>query len=255
MKLQYYYQHNLSLGEFYIFILYPGSKMTTLKEIEKLYYKAIQDAKLDKPAAEGDPLPPGYSTEDFSRWARKVDIFTLGEGAADFALKKHEEIVKEFGEYRKNLAEELSKLFSCDGVPLPGRLTDIGSCWDGSKVGAVNEMDSLYVIHGDQFLVQEHEDKQGIYRVFLKIDSNLQEIMPRTIRDQFAQNYSQLVSEHKLPDCLQHGGYKASRSKPGRCELSRTKYSDIRYNGPAATSQFLTKDKSLLTWDMTPVIE
>ena len=228
--------------------------MTSLEEIERLYYKAIQDAKLDEPVVV-DPGPRGYSTEDFNRWARKVDIFTLGEGAADFALKEHEIIVKEFGEYRKDLTEQLSKLFTCDGVSLPGQMRDIGSCWDGSKVGAVNEMDSLYVIHGVQFLIQEQEDKQGTYRVFLKkMDSTLYEIKPRTIRDQFTKNYSQLVSEHKLPGCLEHGGYKAARGKQGRCELSKTRYSDVRYNGPAATAQFLAKDKSLLTWDMTPVV-
>ena len=228
--------------------------MTSLEEIEKLYYKAIREAKLDEPAG-GDTCPPGYSTEDFSRWARKVDIFTLGEGAADFALKEHEDIVNEFGEYRKNLTEKLSKLFSCDGVSLPGQLRDIGWCWDGSKVGAVNEMDSLYAINGSHFVIEEQQDKGGTYRVFLKkMDSTLYEIIPRTIRDQFTQNYSQLVSEQKLPDCLEHGGYKASISKQGKCKLSKTRYSDVRYNGPAATSQFLTKDNSLLTWDMTPVI-
>ncbi len=31
-------------------------------------------------------------------------------------------------------------------------------------------------------------------------------------------------------------------------------YSGVRYNGPAATAQFLAKDKTLLTWDLTPVI-
>ncbi len=139
--------------------------MTSLEEIEKLYYKAIQDAKLDEPTG-GDPGPPGYSTEDFSHWARKVDIFTLSEGAADFSLKKHEEIVKEFGEYRRNLTERLSKQFACNGVSLPGQLRDIGSCWNGSKVGAVNEMDSLYVIQGDHFLIKGHEDKRGVYHVF-----------------------------------------------------------------------------------------
>ncbi len=227
--------------------------MATLTDIEKLHYKAIQDAKLDKPVRV-DPGPPGYSTKAFSRWARKVDILTLGEGAANFALEKHEEIVKEFGEYRKNLTEKLSKLFTCHGVSLPGQLRDIGSCWDGSKVDAVNEMDSLYVISASHFLIQQHEYEEGAYRVFLKIDSTLQEIMPRTVRDQFAQNYSQLLSEYKLPDCLGHGGYKASMGKQGKQEIAETRYSDVRYNGPAATSQFLTKDKSLLTWDMTPVI-
>ncbi len=227
--------------------------MTSLKEIETLYYKAIEDAKLDEPA--GRYLgPPGYSTGDFTHWARKVDIFTLGEEAADFALKEHEEIVKEFGKYRQKLAERLSKIFSCDGVYLPGQLRDIGSCWDGSKVGVVNEMDSLYVIQGDHFLIQEHREKRGAYRVLLQSDSTLQEIKPRTIRDQFTQKYSQLVHQLKLPNCLGHGGYKAARGNKDRHENPRSRYSGVRYNGPAATSQFLTTDKTLLTWDMTPVI-
>ncbi len=224
--------------------------MTSLEEIEKLYYKAIEEAKLDAPAG-GYQGYPGYSTEDFSHWARKVDIFKLGERAADFSLKKHEEIVKEFGEYRRNLTKSLSKLFICDGVSLPGQLRDIGSCWDGSKVGNVNEMDSLYVIQSDSLVIREHQYKRGVYRVLLNADSALHEIMPRTIRDQFTQKYSQLVSDLELSNCLEHGGYKASMNNS---ENPKTKYSDVRYNGPAATSQFLAKDKTLLTWDMTPAI-
>ena len=227
--------------------------MTSLQEIEKLYYKAIEAAKLDEPAG-GHPGPPGYSTGDFNRWARKVDIFTLGEGAANFALNKHEEIVKEFGEYRRDLTEKLSKLFSFSGISLPGQLRDIGSCWDGSKVGAVNEMDSLYVIQSDSLVLREHEDKRGVYRVFVNVHLAMHEVMPRTIRDQFTQRYSQLVSDLKLPNCLDHGGYKASRNHEVNRENPKTGYSDVRYNGPAATSQFLAKDNSLLTWDMTPAI-
>ncbi len=222
-----------------------------MKEIEKLYYRAMEDAKLDKPA-DGEPGPPGYSIDEFSRWARKVDIFAL-EGAANFALKEHEEIVKEFGEYRRTLAEKLSTLFTYDGCSFPGQLRDIGSCWDGSKVGTVNELDSLYVIQGGKFLIQGHVDKSLVYRVFLKTDSTLHEIKPRAIRDQFTQTYSELIAELKLPECLEHGGYKASIRYQYKCENPKSKYSDVRYNGPAVTSQFLTKDKSLLTWDMTPV--
>ncbi len=225
--------------------------MTSLKEIEKLYYKSMQDAKLDEPAG-GDHGPPGYSTEKFSRWARKVDIFTLGDSAVDFSLEKHEEIVKEFGEYRRNLAEKLSKLFTCHGVSLPGQLADIGSCWDGSKVGAVNEMDSLYVIHGDHFVIREQSPM--VYQVLLKTDSTLVEVEPRAIRDQFTEKYSQLVSQLELPGCLEHGGYKSSKRNRDRCEITKSRYSGVRYNGPAVTSQFLAKDKSLMTWNMTPVV-
>ena len=231
--------------------MFPESKTTSLRDIEKLYYKSIEAAKLDE-ATGGDPGPPGYSTEEFTHWARNINIFTLGEGDADFSLRKHEKIVKEFGEYRGNLTERLSKLFTCYGVSLPGRLKDIGSCWDGSKVGAVNEMDSLYVVHGVNCLVGKHEDKLGVYRVFMKVDSTLQEINPRAIRDQFAEQYSQLVSDMTLPGCLEHGGYKVSWSNQDNRGNPKTRYSGVRYNGPAATSQFLDKDKNLLTWNMTP---
>ncbi len=81
--------------------------MTSLMEKERLYYKAIRDAKLDEPTV-GDRGPPGYCTVDFSRWARKVDIFILGERTANCAMEKHKEIVKEFGEYRRALADRLS---------------------------------------------------------------------------------------------------------------------------------------------------
>ncbi len=223
--------------------------MTSLKELEKLYHKAMEDAKLGD-TLEGDSEPPGFSIEAFIRWAREVDIFTLAEGAADFALEQHEEIVQEFGEYRRNLTERLSKIFTYDDVPLPGLLKDIGSCWDGSKVGAVNEMDSLYVIQGDHFVVKENDNKFGLFHVYVRTDSTLREVRPRSIRDQFAHKYSQLVSEMKLPDCLQHGGHKT----PRRSKQSKGTYSGVRYNGQAVTSQFLSKDKELLTWDMTPVI-
>ena len=90
--------------------------------------------------------------------------------------------------------------------------------------------------------------------MFLKIDSTLRQIKPRSLRDQFTEKYSQLVSEMKLPDCLEHGEYKASMHSQDWRENPKAMYSDVRYNGPAATSQFVTKDKDLLTWDMTPTV-
>ncbi len=243
--------------------------MTTLEEIEKLYYIAMKDVKLGEPEEE-DPRHPGYSTEEFSRWARKVDIFRLSEGAADFALKQHEEVVKTFGQYRRTVACKLSRIFSFDGVSMPGDLKDIGSCWDGSKVGAVNEMDSLYVMPGHHFTVRESKEKKGLYHVYSGKGANLREIQPRRIRDQFADKYCQLVSELKLPDCLKHGGYRFSERSQSSLDLSEVsgrpcessavsdlhdgEYSGVRYNGPAVTSQFLSRNKTPLTWDITPVV-
>ena len=64
------------------------------------------------------------------------------------------------------------------------------------------------------------------------------------MRNQFAISYADVISKLPLPDCLKHAGYRSPD------------YSGLRYNGPAATSQFLAEDKDknqrMLTWDMTP---
>ena len=207
----------------------------------------MQDARLSE-STEGNPGFSGYSTEDFVRWARKVDIYTLGDGAADFALEEHEEIIKSFGNFRHSVSNKLSKAFTYENTLLPGQLKDIGSCWDGSKVGSVNEMDSLYIIEGVNITIRPSH-KHGIYHVYLGKGPILCEIEPRKLRDVFADKYSELVSQVELPSCLKHGGYNSQGSG-----LPNNGYSGVRFNGPAATSQFLTKNKTLLTWDMTPVV-
>ncbi len=240
--------------------------MTSLDEIEVLYYKAMRDARLNE-ATEGDHGPAGYSTHDFKRWARKVDIFALGEGAADFALEEHQEIIKHFGDYRQNMGQELCRRFVFGGCPMPGQLKDIGSCWDGSKVGAVNEIDSFYVIQRDNVIIErDTEDTgDGLYRVYLQNGTNAREIKPRKIRAAFAEEYSQLLQELELPRCLDHGGYYSSKEHTSGSPVSAAAslhsagkkqrgYSGVRYNGPAVTSQFISENEALLTWDITPVI-
>ncbi len=235
------------------------------EEIEELYYKAVQDAKLGEAMEEQGQEAAGalgYSLEEFSRWARTIDIYTLGEGAADFSKEEHEQIVKDFGEYRHKVAAALSEELKYENVPLNGQLKDIGSCIDGSKVGSVNEMDSLYILQGNNFTIRQ-SDKQGLYRVFVGKDSTDCEVEPRRIREQLAHTYSELLSRVMLPDSLEHGGYKQAclQSKPPRSNVQdegvhfqESGYSGVRYNGPAVTSQFLTTDGTLLTWDITPVV-
>ena len=229
--------------------MYPFLGIASQEEIEELYYKAVEDARLGEPG-DGDQGPPGYNTEDFCPWARQIDIYTLGEGAADFSTDEHEEIVTTFGGYRRRVTTKLSDEFKYTDVSLTGQLVDIGSCIDGSKVGAVNEMDSLYVIQGTNFTVTQTE-KHGPYRVYLGKNSTKTEIQPRRLRDELAVKCNELISQMKLPDRLQHGGYNIFLQSDQPQDLG---YSGVRYNGPAVTSQFLTKDVTLLTWDITPVV-
>ena len=232
--------------------------MTSQEKIEELYYKAVQDAKLAEPKEIESPCVR-YSVDAFSQWARKIDIYTLTEGAADFSKEEHKEIVNRFGEYRTNVALKLSEEFRFDNVPLGGNLRDIGSCKDGSKVGSVNEMDSLLVMQSIKFTVKPDE-KHGLYHVFLGKGSNTFEIKPRKIRNCFADKCSEIISKSNLPSCLEHGGYNppSERRQAAFNEdslLYDAGYRGVRYNGPAVTSQFLVKDKkALLTWDVTPVV-
>ncbi len=167
-----------------------------------------------------------------------MDIYDLEKHKANFW--PDEEIVKAFGQYRRDVAAELGKCFKYDGIQLRGQLRNIGSCHDGSKVGRMNEADSLYVMDEENILIEETQT-QGLYRIFWTNDLATNcEITPQCIRNQFADVCCKLVSVLPLPDCLRHGGYNSPD------------YSGLRYNGPAATAQFLTEGHSLLTWDMTP---
>ncbi len=257
-----------------------------MEKLEELYYEDMQNARLTDATSKGhqcdkDALTE-YPADLFFHSVRRLDVYTLDTRSANFA--KHEEIVKDFSVYRRTVAQELSKTFRYDGVRVPGQLKDIGSCWDGSKVGEVNEMDSLYVMDHPDFLVTESGN--GCYRVYLGKDTAECEITPRKLRNQFTYIYNSLISETKLPTCLEHGGFNSSENVDASCtdeaqvctgetptckdEIMFCKdespsrrtikgppsscYSGVRYNGPAVTSQFLTKNKSLLTWDITPVL-
>ena len=96
------------MTEFYLF-LSPESKMATLTMIEKLYYKAMQYAKLDVIGShQGKILDLQVTPRETSLAGQEgwVDIFTLGEEGAIFAMRMEEEIAKEFGEYRRKLGEK-----------------------------------------------------------------------------------------------------------------------------------------------------
>ena len=194
-----------------------------------------------------------YPEENFKHWVEKVNIWDLEDKAVNFALA--ESIVTRFEKYHNTVVKELSKSFDFQGVNLPGQVRNIGSCVDGSKVGKVNEFDSLYVMNEGPFSIRASK-KPGLYNVFVKHGASEIKIRPRPLRDCFAEFTSQLVSSLKLPNCLKHGGYNSSRQKKTapRFHPGETAYSGLRYNGPAVTSQFLTDENDLLTWDLTPCV-
>ncbi len=161
--------------------------------------------------------------------------------------------MKEFGAYRQEVVSKLSEELKYEKLALNGQLSDIGSCIDGSKVESANEMDSLYILQGKNYTIEEC-DTRGSYHVYMVKETTRHEIQPRRLREHLAEKYSELISRIKLPECLKDAGYKSSFEHCQDPQLQDSGYSGVRYNGPAVTSQFLTKDNTLLTWDITPVV-
>ncbi len=215
-------------------------------DVEVKYYKAIEAAKISG-AEEAPEIVPLYQKKvDFKRWVKTLDIYDLDKDAANFHLD--EAIVTKFEGYRRDVAAELARCveFNCDQttITLRGQTKNIGSCQDGSKIGKMNEVDSLYVLDNENIVVEEHAEKN--FKIFWKDDSASFEIKPRQLRNQLASAYANVINKLPLPDCMTHAGYRSPE------------YSGLRYNGPAATSQFLAEDKDkdhrLLTWDMTATV-
>ncbi len=217
--------------------------MEQSSKIEKAYYKAIAAAKVDKlHEYDTEKGPLRYSRNAFLRWARQIDIYDLEKEKADFALTKAME--DDLTKYGTKMEEELRNSFKyvqnpSSVVKIKGRLENIGSCHDGTKVGEMDEVDSYYILENDNITVKQ-EDNSGAYKIFWHEGSTNFEIEAHRLRNQFADACDKSTSEYTGLSCLSHGGYNSPY------------YSGVRYNGPAATPQFLSEDDKLLTLDITP---
>ncbi len=195
--------------------------MASLAEIEASYYREIEASTLSETAqSEVATSSEVVSMNAFKDWVKRLDIYDFEKEKADFYMD--EEIVTSFTNYRKNVVAELPKCDEYDGIKHNGQLKNIGSCQDGSKVGKMNEANSLYVLDADTSV--ENIGKEGVFKIILKTSIRNCEIKPRSMRKQFANGYAEVISKLPLPGCMEHAGYNSPA------------YSGLRYNGPSATS-------------------
>ncbi len=183
--------------------------------VQDQFYQSLQSAQIQdgEDSSSGSLHLPAMQCEAFHSWTLAVDVCALKQYRADFG--KDFSVVKSFEKYRGDLETKLKDFH------FSGHLAQIGSCWDGSKVGRVNEMDCLYVI--DNTLVDlKMTDKPGEYKLFL----NGEELNPRHTNVQFADYLEPIVNEMQLPPNIWHSGYAAPS------------FSGVRFNGPAVTSLF-----------------
>ncbi len=191
------------------------------------YCKAIQEAKLSsKPGPRGTRF---YNEASFCEFInREIDMRDLRRHMADFSEGA-------------GMAQTMHTIRSGVQSVIPqklgygGNLSQIGSFYDGSKTGRLNEMDCLYVVNESDVVVRQIRSGGGYFEVFVKGI----EVKPREINQKLIAAMKDTLSEMSLPDGWIHGGY-ASRE-----------FSGVRCNGPAVTAMFSNKEENHISLDIS----
>lgn len=97
-------------------------------------------------------------------------------------IKQHLADFSQGGDVSSALRDIQDSLERClqQKLPLHGVLKQIGSFYNGSKTGGLNEMDCFYVITGANIAVKVGSKKSS-YNVFVFGDSGEREITPREL--------------------------------------------------------------------------
>ncbi len=118
--------------------------------------------------------------------------------------------------------------------PYEGRLSQIGSFYDGSKTGRLNEMDCVYVVSED-FEIQPVATDARQFRIWVRG----KEVKPRKLNESLITAMQRTLSEKVLPGKWKHGGY------------ASPEFSGVRCNGPAITAMFCNENESHISLDMS----
>ncbi len=191
------------------------------------YCKAIEEAKLSsKPGTRGTRF---YDEKSFCEFVnREVDIRDLSQFMADFSHGA--EVAQALHTIRDVLQSGIQQKLGYNGS-----LFQIGSFYDGSKTGRLNEMDCLYVVSESDVVVQKVSRGNGHYRVYV----NDTEIKPTEINERLIDAMKEILSQTILPDGWTHGGYHSQE------------FSGVRCNGPAVTAMFCNKDENHISLDVS----
>ncbi len=184
------------------------------------YCEAIKKSKLPS-----NPDPTGtrfYDKVRFREFVNKsIDMRDLNQHMADFSQSSG--VAEALHTIRGDLQLGLQQKLGYNGS-----LSQIGSFYDGSKTGSLNEMDCLYVVSEPDVVVQQVSTSKG-YRVCVKGT----EVKPRDMNEKLITAMKETLSEMTLPDGWTHGGY------------ASLEFSGVRCNGPAVTAMFCSKEESI----------
>ncbi len=191
------------------------------------YCNAIQEAKLSSKLS-----PRGTRFYDEARFRefvhRDIDMRDITQDMADFTqgagVAQALHTIR--GDLQSGIQEKLG---------YAGSLCQIGSFYDGSKTGRLNEMDCLYVVSESDVVVQQVRSAEGHFRVYV----NDNEVKPRDINEKLITAMKATLSKVTLPIGWTHGGYHSQE------------FSGVRCNGPAVTAMFCNKDENHISLDIS----
>ncbi len=191
------------------------------------YCEAIKEAKLtSKPGPRSTRF---YDKALFREFVNKnIDIRDLNQHMADFT--QGAEVAQALHTIRGRLQSGIRHKLGYGGS-----LFQIGSFYDGSKTGRLNEMDCLFVISESDVVVQQISSNGDHFRVYIKGT----EVKPRDINQKLIAAMYETLSEITLPDGWTQGGYASQE------------FSGVRCSGPAVTALFCSKDENHISLDVS----
>ncbi len=144
---------------------------------------------------------PEEKLVQFSEYAEGISIADLEEEMTNF---------KDGNAVQNSILHFISQTTERNqAFPLCGHITAIGSSWDGTKVGHLDEVDILYVLNKDQVVIIPGEQVDAeTFRVAWKGS----EYTASEFSELFANELDQALHLHtEPPQGMEHNGYAAPR--------------------------------------------
>ncbi len=180
-------------------------------DLYKTHYLALeQKCHAAKHQAVATVEEPSFSDipDIFKQFVCGISIPDLEKEGADFT--KGNKVIT-------SLVDHISAITKTDSkFPFKGSIKKIGSCWDCSKLGHVDEVDLLFVIDKDQVEIRQANNS-------FRVTWCDKYYTPRQLLDFFADNLDDFLADNYPPADFQYSGYAA------------TQYSGVRISGPALT--------------------
>ncbi len=170
-------------------------------------------------------MGPSYSKSETTLPEETLQLFrSYVEGISLSDLEKERAAFSSGHQIRSSILNTINDRIEINKeFPFHGSIKKIGSCWDGSKVGQLDEVDTLFVLDPRQVTVI-HNDTDILN---VRVSYNGNEYSVCQLSKSFA-NALEKALEGDPPEGMEHNGFAAPE------------FSGVRMSGPAVTVLYRT---------------